>query len=175
VLDRQSYELKACGCFNIRRGWEGRRLTLCATWVRAEEKMADFERQVEELSGRVSSLMEEKRTLESRNSLLERVVQLKQDTCTETVRRRLEAPRPWQWRRPVLGNSCLATAQAAIWLHRHFVWLLACCGGRTRFIWVLGDQDSSQPVIARAPAHIGAHRRGQRAPSTRGALARSAS
>lgn len=50
--------------------------------------MADFERQVEELSGRVSSLMEEKRSLESRNSLLERVVQLKQETGTETVRRR---------------------------------------------------------------------------------------
>jgi len=112
VLDRQSYELKACGCFNIRRGWEGRRLTLCATWVRAEEKMADFERQVEELSGRVSSLMEEKRTLESRNSLLERVVQLKQDTCTETVRRRapaLEAPRPRQLMLGHCASSNLAS------------------------------------------------------------------
>ena len=44
---------------------------------RQKEKMADFERQVEELSGRVSALMREKANLESRNSLLERVVQLK--------------------------------------------------------------------------------------------------
>ena len=47
--------------------------------------MAEFERQVEELSGRVSSLMEEKRSLESRNSLLERVVQLSQETGLEKV------------------------------------------------------------------------------------------
>ena len=39
--------------------------------------MHDFERQVEELSSRVSMLMREKANLESRNSLLERVVQLK--------------------------------------------------------------------------------------------------
>ncbi|KAK9838159.1 hypothetical protein WJX81_005274 [Elliptochloris bilobata] len=50
---------------------------------RQKEKMADFERQVEELSGRVSSLMQEKRSLETRNSLLERVVQLKQETDVE--------------------------------------------------------------------------------------------
>ena len=49
--------------------------------------MAQFERQVEELSGRVSSLMQEKRSLETRNSLLERVVQLKQETDSERVRR----------------------------------------------------------------------------------------
>ena len=44
---------------------------------RQKEKMHDFERQVEELSSRVSTLMREKANLESRNSLLERVVQLK--------------------------------------------------------------------------------------------------
>ena len=55
--------------------------------ARAEDKMAEFERQVEELSGRVSSLMQEKMTLETRNSLLERVVQLKQETDSERVRR----------------------------------------------------------------------------------------
>ena len=54
--------------------------------ARAEDKMAEFERQVEELSGRVSSLMQEKMTLETRNSLLERVVQLKQETDSERVR-----------------------------------------------------------------------------------------
>jgi hypothetical protein len=42
--------------------------------------MQDFERQVEELSSRVSALMREKANLESRNSLLERVVQLKDAT-----------------------------------------------------------------------------------------------
>lgn len=42
--------------------------------------MHDFERQVEELSSRVSMLMREKANLESRNSLLERVVQLKDAT-----------------------------------------------------------------------------------------------
>ena len=42
--------------------------------------MHDFERQVEELSSRVSALMREKANLESRNSLLERVVQLKDAT-----------------------------------------------------------------------------------------------
>ena len=56
-------------------------------FARAEDKMAEFERQVEELSGRVSSLMQEKMTLETRNSLLERVVQLKQETDSERVRR----------------------------------------------------------------------------------------
>ena len=47
---------------------------------RQKEKMQDFERQVEELSSRVSALMREKANLESRNSLLERVVQLKDAT-----------------------------------------------------------------------------------------------
>ena len=47
---------------------------------RQKEKMHDFERQVEELSGRVSALLREKANLESRNSLLERVVQLKDST-----------------------------------------------------------------------------------------------
>ena len=60
---------------------------------RAEDKMAEFERQVEELSGRVSSLMQEKLSLETRNSLLERVVQLKQETDSDRVRC-LMYPRP---------------------------------------------------------------------------------
>ena len=49
---------------------------------RQKEKMHDFERQVEELSSRVSTLMREKANLESRNSLLERVVQLKDASDT---------------------------------------------------------------------------------------------
>ncbi len=80
--------------------------------------MADFERQVEELSGRVSSLMEEKRTLESRNSLLERVVQLKQDTCTETVRRR----------RLAHSDSGLVAVASSSRGSQCFTWLLACHG-----------------------------------------------
>ncbi len=44
-----------------------------------KEKMHDFERQVEQLSEQVTLLMREKATLETRNSLLERVVQLKDE------------------------------------------------------------------------------------------------
>lgn len=44
-----------------------------------KEKMHDFERQVEQLSEQVSILMREKASLETRNSLLERVVQLKDE------------------------------------------------------------------------------------------------
>lgn len=44
-----------------------------------KEKMHDFERQVELLSKQVDVLMREKANLESRNSLLERVVQLKDE------------------------------------------------------------------------------------------------
>ncbi|CAL8464554.1 g4089 [Coccomyxa elongata] len=46
---------------------------------RQKEKMHDFERQVEQLSEQVTMLMREKATLETRNSLLERVVQLKDE------------------------------------------------------------------------------------------------
>lgn len=41
--------------------------------------MHDFEKQVEQLSEQVSMLMREKASLETRNSLLERVVQLKDE------------------------------------------------------------------------------------------------
>ncbi|BDA49573.1 hypothetical protein COCOBI_14-1920 [Coccomyxa sp. Obi] len=46
---------------------------------RQKEKMHDFERQVEQLSEQVTMLMREKASLETRNSLLERVVQLKDE------------------------------------------------------------------------------------------------
>ena len=93
--------------------------------------MADFERQVEELSGRVSSLMEEKRTLESRNSLLERVVQLKQDTCTETVRRGRLGPGGL-----ALSDSSLAAGASSSLGSQRLTWLLACRGRRDRFAWL---------------------------------------
>jgi hypothetical protein len=71
---------------------------------RQKEKMQDFERQVEELSSRVSALMREKANLESRNSLLERVVQLKDAT---------EAAPPqvglctWNWHTPHENPYCM--------------------------------------------------------------------
>ncbi|KAK9904958.1 hypothetical protein WJX75_006442 [Coccomyxa subellipsoidea] len=51
---------------------------------RQKEKMHDFEKQVEQLSEQVTMLMREKASLETRNSLLERVVQLKDEQQQHT-------------------------------------------------------------------------------------------
>jgi hypothetical protein len=47
--------------------------------------MEHYERQVAELSGRVEELMRDKVSLESRNSLLEKVVKLKDETRTDSA------------------------------------------------------------------------------------------
>jgi exonuclease VII small subunit len=52
---------------------------------RQKEKMEHYERQVAELSGRVEELMRDKVSLESRNSLLEKVVKLKDETRTDSA------------------------------------------------------------------------------------------
>lgn len=51
----------------------------CVLHKMQKEKMHDFEKQVEQLSEQVTMLMREKASLETRNSLLERVVQLKDE------------------------------------------------------------------------------------------------
>lgn len=78
-----------------------------------KEKMHDFERQVEQLSEQVTMLMREKATLETRNSLLERVVQLKDEQHQSDGYEVSACHNRWQIRAMVLcrndGHCLLAT------------------------------------------------------------------
>ena len=64
--------------------------------------MHDFEKQVEQLSEQVSMLMREKASLETRNSLLERVVQLKDEQQQHTDGREVSIlPSNWSLHIPM--------------------------------------------------------------------------